>query len=84
MTTKLQEIARKENWMICLLCGVQTNIEQQIRIIHMSERDYSPKQRRKLLDLNIGLNNIHSNLYFCIRDIKDIQQLRKEESKNES
>ena len=78
MGTKLQNIARKENWVIFLLKGIDSKVTQHIINLRDLKNTSSRKERMELEALQNNLKAIRSHIYFAICNIKNLQSFRKE------
>lgn len=78
MSTKLQNIARKENWMIFLLKGMDSSINYNVTTLSDLKNISSRKERVELEALQNNLKAIRSHIYFAMCNIKNLQNFRKE------
>ena len=78
MGTKLQNIARKENWMIFLLKGMDGTVNHHIINLSDLKNTSSIEERIEIEALQTNLKAIRSLIYFSMRNIKNLQNLRKE------
>lgn len=78
MSTKLQNIARKENWMIFLLKGIDSKVNHHIINLSDLKNTSSRKERIELEALQNNLKAIRSHIYFAMCNIKNLQNFRKE------
>lgn len=77
MSTKLQNIARKENWMIFLLKGMDGKVNHHIINLGDLKNTSSRKERIEIEALRNNLKTIRSHIYFAMCNIKNLQNLRK-------
>lgn len=77
MSTKLQNIARKENWMIFLLKGMDGVVDHHICNLSDLKNTSSRKERIEIEALQNNLKTIRSHIYFAMCNIKNLQNLRK-------
>lgn len=77
MSTKLQNIARKENWIIFLLKGMDGVVDHHIINLGDLKNTSSRKERIEIEALRNNLKTIRSHIYFAMCNIKNLQNLRK-------
>ena len=77
MSTKLQNIARKENWMLYHLKGMDSSINYKVSILSDLKNTSSRKERIEIEALQNNLKTIRSHIYFAMCNIKNLQNLRK-------
>ncbi|MBK8157157.1 MAG: hypothetical protein IPK55_14925 [Streptococcus sp.] len=78
MSTKLQNIARKENWMLYHLKGMDSSINYNIITLSDLKNTSSIEERIEIEALQTNLKAIRSLIYFSMRNIKNLQNFRKE------
>lgn len=78
MSTKLQNIARKENWMLFNLKGMDGRISYDASSLADIRNTSSRKERIEIEALQNNLKAIRSHIYFAMCNIKNLQNFRKE------
>lgn len=78
MSTKLQNIARKENWMLFTLKGMDGKISYDASSLADIRNTSSRKERIEIEALQNNLKAIRSHIYFAMCNIKNLQNFRKE------
>lgn len=78
MSTKLQNIARKENWIIFLLKGMDGIVDHHILNLSDLKNTNLREERMEIEALQNNLKAIRSHIYFAMCNIKNLQNFRKE------
>jgi len=78
MGTRLQTIARLENWMLYHLKGMDSSIYLDIYRLTQMKNTNLRKEREELEALRTNLKAIRSHIYFAMCNIKNLQNFRKE------
>ncbi len=78
MSTKLQNIARKENWMLYHLKGMDSSINYNVSTLSDLKNTSSIEERIEIEALQTNLKAIRSLIYFAMCNIKNLQNFRKE------
>lgn len=78
MSTKLQNIARKENWMLYHLKGMDSSINYNVTTLGDLKNTSSRKEMMEIEALQNNLKAIRSHIYFAMCNIKNLQNFRKE------
>lgn len=78
MSTKLQNIARKENWMLFTLKGMDSKMNYDASTLADIRNTSSRKERMEIEALQSNLKAIRSHIYFAMCNIKNLQNFRKE------
>jgi hypothetical protein len=78
MSTKLQNIARIENWMLYHLKGMDGSVYFNIYRLTQLKNTNLRKEKEEIEALRNNLEAIRSHIYFAMCNIKNLQNFRKE------